>query len=192
MRNHVKNRKIFQTEMQLMELVRVKTEGFILDIGGGGEGIIGKLNGRQVIAIDTVERELRETKNEALKIVMDVTNLKFLSKSFGLCTAFFSLMYIPKDEHLKVFREVHRVLKDHGKFLLWDAKIPQKRRDYDVFAVRLKIRLPNEDVETGYGTKWDKQQDIEYFRELAQRAKFKVINEWSKGEILYLEMQKDS
>ena len=188
----MKNRKVFQTEMQLMELVRVKTEGFILDIGGGGEGIIGKLNGRQVIAIDTVERELRETKNEALKIVMDVTNLKFLSKSFGLCTAFFSLMYIPKDEHLKVFREVYRVLKDHGKFLLWDAKIPQKRRDYDVFAVRLKIRLPNEDVETGYGTKWDKQQDIEYFRELAQRAKFKVVNEWSKGEILYLEMQKDS
>ena len=58
-----------------------------------GEGIIGNLNGNQVVAIDKNERELKETQNEALKIVMDATELKFLSQSFDVCTSFFSLMY---------------------------------------------------------------------------------------------------
>ncbi len=34
--------------------------GYILDIGGGGEGVIGKLKGEQVIAIDPNKRELEE------------------------------------------------------------------------------------------------------------------------------------
>ena len=39
-----------------MELKSIETDGLVLDIGGGGEGIIGKLNGTQVVAIDTSER----------------------------------------------------------------------------------------------------------------------------------------
>lgn len=34
----------YSPESQAIELSRIKTEGFILDIEGGGEGIIGKLN----------------------------------------------------------------------------------------------------------------------------------------------------
>jgi ubiquinone/menaquinone biosynthesis C-methylase UbiE len=188
----MEDKKIYRTKAQLIKLAPIKTAGLILDIGGGGEGVIGKLNGKQVIAIDTNERELRETKNQALKIVMNAANLKFLSQSFSVCTAFFSLMYIPKSRHLKVFKEVYRVLKGKGKFLLWDVKIPEKKGDYDMFAVFLKIQLPSEKVKTGYGTKWNKLQDIKYFKELARKTKFKVINEWSEGEIFYLEMQKAS
>ena len=55
--------------------------------------------------------------------------------------------------------------------------------------VRLKVRLPNEEIEAGYGVRW-KLQNIEYFKELAQKTKFKIISEWSKGEIFYLEMSK--
>ena len=53
----------YSTEMQLIELSSIETDGLILDIGGGGEGVIGKLNGKQVVAIDTSERELLETRN---------------------------------------------------------------------------------------------------------------------------------
>jgi hypothetical protein len=56
--------------------------------------------------------------------------------------------------------------------------------------VRLKIRLPNEETEAGYGVKWQ-EQNIEHFKELAQKTKFKIIGEWSKGEIFYLEMSKN-
>lgn len=177
------------TEMQSIELSPIKTDGFILDIGGGGEGIIGKLNGKQVIAVDTSERELLGTQNEALKVVMDATDLKFLPESFDVCTAFFSLMYIANDKHLKVFKEVHRVLKKGGKFLVWDVRIPEKRGDYKAFIVRLKVKLPNEETEAGYGVKWQ-TQGIEHFKELAKKTRFKITSEWGEGEIFYLEMSK--
>jgi SAM-dependent methyltransferase len=176
---------------QSIELSPLETKGLILDIGGGGEGIIGKLNGTQVVAIDTSERELAETKNEALKIVMDATDLKFLPNSFDICTAFFSLLYIPKSKHTKVFEEAHKVLKDNGQFLLWDVKIPSAEKEYRQFIVPLKVQLPNKTVETGYGVKWQ-TQDINHFKELAKEHKFKVIDEWSKGETLHLKMLKES
>ncbi|NIO38543.1 methyltransferase domain-containing protein [Candidatus Bathyarchaeota archaeon] len=181
----------YSTEIQSIELGRIETDGFILDIGGGGEGIIGKLNGRQVIAIDTSERELQGTQNDALKVVMDATDLKFLPESFDVCTAFFSFMYVPKNKRLKVFEEAHRVLRNNGKLLIWDVKIPEKFGDYKAFMVRLKVRLPNEETEAGYGVKWQ-TQNIAYFRDLAQKTKFKVVSEWSKGEIFYLEMWKEA
>ncbi len=180
----------YSTKTQSIELSPIETDGLILDIGGGGQGMIGKLNGKQVIAIDTSERELLETQNEALKVIMDATDLKFLPESFEVCTAFFSLMYIPNDKHLEVFREAYRILKNYGKFLVWDVRIPEKRGDYKAFMVRLKVRLPNEEIEAGYGVRW-KLQNIEYFKELAQKTKFKIISEWSKGELFYLEMSKN-
>ena len=83
---------LFIITTQSIKLNPVGTKGFILDIGGGGEGVIGKLNGRGVVAVDTNERELQETENMALKAVMDATNLKFLPQSFDVCTSFFTLL----------------------------------------------------------------------------------------------------
>lgn len=175
--------------MKSIEMNPIETDGLILDIGGGGEGIIGKLNGRQVIAVDTSERELQETENESLKVVMDASDLKFLPRSFDICTAFFSLMYIPKSKHLKVFEEAYRVLKDSGRFFLWDAKIMKKHQKYKAFVVHLRIKLPNDEIETGYGAKWQ-TEDIGYFKELAQKAKFKITKEWSRDDIFHLELSK--
>jgi SAM-dependent methyltransferase len=182
---------LFLVNTQSIELNPLETKGFILDIGGGGEGIIGKLNGSQVVAIDTSERELAETMNEALKIVMDATDLKFLPDSFNVCTAFFSMMYIPKSKHSKVFEEVHKVLKDNGQFLLWDVKILRTRTQYREFIVPLTVRLPDETVETGYGVKWQ-TQDIDHFKGLAKKHKFKVVDEWSRDETIHLKMLKES
>jgi len=182
---------LFLITTQSIELSPLETKGFILDIGGGGEGIIGKLNGTQVVAIDTSESELAETKNEALKVVMDATDLKFLPNSFDICTAFFSLMYIPKSRHSKVFEQAHRVLKDNGQFLLWDVQIPRTKKEYRQFIVPLKVQLPDKTVETGYGARWQ-TQDINYFKELAKEHKFKVADEWSTGETFHLKMLKES
>ena len=56
--------------------------------------------------------------------------------------------------------------------------------------VRLKVKLPDEETEAGYGVEWQ-EQNIGYFRELARKTKFKIINEWGKGGIFYLEMSKE-
>lgn len=181
--------KEWNTEVQSVEINPIETDGLILDVGGGGEGIIGRLNGRQVVAIDTSEKELMETHNQALKVVMDATDLRFLPKSFDVCTAFFSLMYIAKSMHGKVFGEVFRVLKDNGRFLIWDARIPENPGSYDTFFVNLRIRLLGGEVETGYGVRWQ-TQSLEYFRELAKSAGFTAINERQHHEIFYLEAEK--
>lgn len=179
----------YTIEIQTVEVGRIETDGLILDVGGGGEGIIGRLNGKQVVAVDTREAELMETRNEALKVVMDAGDLKFLPKSFEVCTAFFSFMYIPKKLHQKVFQEVFRVLKDNGRFLVWDVRIPENTGGYKAFIVRLKVKLPNEEVETGYGVRWQ-TQSLEHFKDLAGLTGFKVTKELSKNEIVHLEMQK--
>ncbi len=180
---------LFLVDIQSVELGLLETKGLILDIGGGGEGIIGRLNGKQVVAIDTSERELAETKNESLKIVMDATDLKFLPGSFDFCTAFFSLMYIPKSMHPKVFEEARRVLKDRGQFFLWDICIPATEKEYRQFIVPLRVQLPDQMVETGYGVGWQ-TQDISHFKELAGKHGFKIAEEWSKGEVFHLRMLK--
>lgn len=179
----------YSPKPQTIELNRIKTKGFILDIGGGGEGIIGKINGKQVIAIDKNEDELLESQNEALKIVMDATDLKFLPESFSMCTAFFSFMYIPNDDLTKIFEETYRVLTSKGKFMIWDVEIPEKFGDYKAFLVRLMVKLPIEEINTGYGVIW-KKQNLEYIKKLAQETNFEILDEWKKDEIFFLELVK--
>ncbi|MDH5792096.1 MAG: class I SAM-dependent methyltransferase [Candidatus Bathyarchaeota archaeon] len=172
-----------------LEMAPLKAEGFILDIGGGGEGIIGKLNGRQVVSIDLSAGELEETDNESLKIVMDATDLKFTPSQFDAATSFFTLLYIDREKQERVSREVHRVLKEEGRFLIWDVEIPEKVEGKPFFLVRLEISLPGEKVNTGYGVRMARQ-DKEGIRDLAERTGFEVADEWSEGEIFYLELRK--
>jgi hypothetical protein len=47
---------------------------------------------RDVIAIGGRMDELEETKNDALKIVMDMKELNFLDRTFSTVTAFFTFM----------------------------------------------------------------------------------------------------
>jgi ubiquinone/menaquinone biosynthesis C-methylase UbiE len=98
-------------------------------------------------------------------------------------------MRIPKSIHQKVFEEVFRVLKDKGRFLIWDVRIPENAAGYKAFIVHLKVKLPNEEVRTGYGVKWQ-TQSLEYFKEMAKLTGFKATRESSKNEIFHIEIQK--
>ena len=86
----------------------------VLDIGGGGEGIIGLLYGKKVVAIDKLEEELADTNNDAIKILMDACNLEFPNESFDLVTFFYCLMYMDEKTKKKALKEALRVLKYGG------------------------------------------------------------------------------
>ena len=179
-------------EKQHVTLNDFKADGYILAIGGGGEGTIGVLKGSQVIAIDVSKRELEEAPDGPLKIIMDARDLKFLDKTFGSVTSFFTLMYINGADHEKVFKEVFRVLKPGGKFLIWDALIP-KRTDStkDRVLVPLTIKLPQKEIETGYGVRLpDKDHDLSYYINLARKVGFKVISRESENKVFHIELQK--
>lgn len=164
-------------ERQHVVVSGVPATGAILDIGGGGEGVIGRIAGERVVAIDRLRQELEEAPAGPLKIVMDARELGFLDGTFQTVTAFFSLMYMKPEDHPRVFEEAFRVLAPGGRFLIWDAVFPPRtdeKKDIAVFP--MTIDLPDgKSVSTGYGVRWPAEgRDVEYYRRLAEAGKFAV------------------
>ena len=185
--------KIQFIELHKIDLTNVELKGRILDIGGGGEGIIGQLKGEQVVAIDRRESELKEAvPGDYLKIIMDAKDLKFLDETFDTTTAFFTLMYIPLSNHRKIFQEIYRVIKKGGEFVIWDFKIPKRDiSDKDFYGLYLEVKIEDKEISTGYATKWDKEQDFEYYLKLGTSIGFKSVEKKITNEVFYLRFQKE-
>ena len=190
-----KSPKMHVFERQDFVVADFKALGYILDIGGGGEGIIGQMKPKQVIAVDLSRRELEEAPAGPLKIVMDATDLKFLDASFDTVTAFFSLMYMRPETQQRVFAEVFRVLTRGGRWIIWDAVIPRAlENDTSGPVFRFRFQLPGKVVQTGYGTFWPKEpMDLDYYKRLARATGFEIAGaEQQAGtfETLTLELRK--
>jgi len=167
-------------------------DGFILDIGGGGEGVIGQLKGQQVIAIDISKRELEEAPPGPLKIVMDARDLKFLDNTFNTATVFFTFMYIASGDHQKVLEELHRVLTPGGRLLIWDvifSEVSDKTKNMALFLFTFK--LPDREIKTGYGVgRPEEEQGLAHFMELAEKTGFKIVSHQEIDQWFFLEVEK--
>jgi len=132
---YAQNPKAVYYEKQEIVLNEFEANGYLLDTGGGGEGVIGQLKGDQVISIDISEQELVDAPSTNLKIVMDATDLKFIDNSFNTVAIFYTLMYIKGLDHEKVFKEAKRVLKHGGKLLIWDVNLPVSKDTSKLYGV---------------------------------------------------------
>lgn len=168
--------QIFCIDTQKIVLADFSASGYILDIGGGGEGIIGLLNPEQVVAIDIRKEELAEAPSGPLKIIMDATDLHFLDESFSTATSFFTLMFIKPADRLKVFQETYRVLQENGHFFIWDVIIPPRGEQHETFfAVPLQVIGDNRTIDTTYGVRWEKRtQDMTDIETLAAKTGFTI------------------
>ncbi len=167
-------------------------ESFVLDVGGGGEGIVGRMLGPQVVAIDTSAEELQEAPPGPLKVVMDASELRFLDASFALATCFFTLLYIPREVHPQVFSELYRVLRPGGRLLLWDFIVPSRGgQQEDVVVFPLVVELLAGKVETGYGAHWDERgRDLAYYRTQAEAIGFEMASHAVMERVLFLDLRK--
>ncbi|MFX0124004.1 MAG: class I SAM-dependent methyltransferase [Candidatus Hodarchaeota archaeon] len=145
--------KYFLTQPEKITIDSIP-DGSVIDIGGGGEGIIAQIGNERITAIDKRQSEIDEAKLNAPTanwILADATDLPYSEDYFDNATAFFSGMYMSMETFEKTCSETYRVLKNNGEFWIWDAKISN---DEDLFIIRLKITLPNgKKIKTGYGTK---------------------------------------
>lgn len=114
---------------------------------------------------------------ELLVCVMDARYLSFLNNSFDAVTSFFTMMFIDNKDHINVFKEIYRVLKDDGEFILWDCIIPPYAGDIkDVFVIQLEVLTTTSTIKTGYGvSRIDKYQDVNYFVRIGEETGFKTV-----------------
>lgn len=134
--------------MKMVTIIQ-NLNGSILDIGGGGEGIIGRVYGHQVTAIDNCQEELDDAPDGYQKILMDACGLTFPACSFDHVSFFYSLMFMNTDAQPKAISEAVRVLKPGGSLHIWDAEISSAYPE--PFTVDLDIQMPREKIHTTYG-----------------------------------------
>jgi SAM-dependent methyltransferase len=173
-RSQLQMEKVFRHPKLEVSVPDFPAEGLILDIGGGGEGVIGQLKGKQVIAIDLSKRELEEAPDGPLiKIVMDARDLKFLDGTFATTTVFFTFMYINPNDHEKVMQEIYRILRPGGRLLVWDALFPKRTDERQTTVLYpLHIKLPSKEINTGYGIRLIEDQGADHFLDLAKKTGF--------------------
>lgn len=191
-KKRLREQDLYFLSKQTVVIDDFESDGFILDIGGGGEGVIGQLKGEQVVSIDLNKEELLEAPNGFLKIVMDATELRFLDDSFSSVTAFYTLMYMSTRDHERVFSEVFRVLKDEGLFRIWDVQVSHKKRtNKPGFAVPVEVILPDRKITVGYGSYWpERKYDLNYYIEMATRTGLQLVKKNPIGDSLFLVLRK--
>ena len=190
------NERTKMLDTQTIDLQTISLKGRILDIGGGGEGVIEQLKGDKVVVIDLKKNELesglRAGDTKSLKIVMDAKDLKFLDNSFDTVTAFFSMMYMKNESLERVFKEIYRVLDNEGELVIWDLVIPNRKNvEKDYIGIYLNVEIGVKIIESGYGTQWDKEQDVNDFVTLATSAGFTITEQKVDGNYFFIKCRKD-
>ncbi|TFG13099.1 class I SAM-dependent methyltransferase [Candidatus Thorarchaeota archaeon] len=118
----------YHTPIQKIELKRLRREGKILDIGGGSEALVSRMEGKRVCAVDINMVKIREGQiynTPANWVLADGRDLCFKDASFSIVTLWFSLAYIVNAESkCLVMQEVYRVLKQKGVASIMGCFIP--------------------------------------------------------------------
>ena len=186
--------RIHFIETHFVDISNVNLKGRILDIGGGGEGIIGQYKGNSVIAIDKLKSELEEAPDGGyLKIIMDAQDLKFLDATFDTVTAFYMFMYVPLDLRPKIFEEIFRVIRSGGDFVVWDMVITERGDNKkELYGAEIEVNIGEKRIQTGYATRWNKTQDLEYFLKLGEKVGFQILEKKLQQDQIFIRFRKPS
>ncbi len=167
-----------ETPLQEIDLKDISDSTRILDIGGGGEGLVSRIVGGKVCAIDYRMSEIREAQIHnppAHWVVGDGRCLPFKEDSFDLCTFWFSLGYMSTRTIKKqVLREVFRSLKRNGKVSILASRIDSKEARFLFHAL---FTLPDDtESQVGYGVRGDQNQTTSIVHSILEESGFEEIS----------------
>lgn len=163
--------------------------GPILDLGGGGEGVIGRIYCGQAVAIDNRQEELDEAPDGPKKLLMDAADLAFQDSSFQHVTAFFSFMYMDHTTQAQAISEAARVLRPGGSLHIWDGEI--RNAFPDPYLMELDINAAGAAIHTTYGIlKENAFQNAEHFIRICRAAHLKLEEKQEHDGWFYLHFSK--
>ena len=171
------------TPIQKIVLKHIEAEGLILDIGGGGEGLVSRIEESKVCAVDIRLSEIREAQIHgppANWFVGDGQHLCFQEDMFNVVTLWFSLGYM-SDWSIKqsVLQEAHRVLSKNGRLSILASRIPES---CDRFVFWGHFTLPDGNIsQTGYGVRGGQDQTLNRITELVKKLGFNIESQEDNG-----------
>jgi SAM-dependent methyltransferase len=165
----------FSTPLQSIHLPELPAHGLIIDIGGGGEGLVSRIGEARVCAVDINMNEIREAQIHGSApqwILCDGRALCFQNEVFDTATMWFSLDYMNdwKTKHAAIL-EAHRTLKPAGTISVLSSRITCVENR---FVLKLLYSLPDGTVgQTGYGVKGNQGQTVERTSKLLRDLGFR-------------------
>lgn len=184
---------VFEPPVQRILLEDIKGEGLILDIGGGGEGLVARLAGSRVCAVDVNIDKIREARiyNEhANWFNCDGASLCFKDASFDVATLWFSLGYM-RTWRMKerVLQEVYRVLKDGARLSIWACRIDCEEQG---LLLRTDIVFPDGTLSRfGFGVAGQQNQTPDTIMRILDSAGFAIENAREEDYVFYFDCRKE-
>ncbi len=116
-----KQRKRYQSKTLLLKFLKyIKKNSKVLDLGCGAGIPVSKFladDGCKVVGIDFSDGMLnlaRKNVPAARFVKKDITKIKFKEDYFDGAVSFYAIIHIPREYHLKIYRNLHKMLKPGG------------------------------------------------------------------------------
>lgn len=175
---------VLNTPLQHIKLEDLTHRELILDIGGGGEGLVSRIAGNRVCAVDYRMSEIREAQIHnppAHWFVADGRYLPFKSNAFDCVTLWFSLEYMIRRLIKKqVLESAFQSLKQEGLISILASRIDCKEEQFVFQAI---FTLPDgTESKVGYGVRGNQNQTSSSIRTIMEEIGFVDIqiedHEW--------------
>jgi ubiquinone/menaquinone biosynthesis C-methylase UbiE len=182
----------FETPLQEVELKHLPQEGLIIDIGGGGEGLVSRIETSRVCVVDINLNKIREAMiygQVTQWILSDASMLSVKDERFNVATLWFSLGYIQDwDSKKQAIAEVARVLRRSGQISILGARITCSDSR---FVMRAIFHFPDGSIsKMSYGMDGTQRQDAEAVVRLLQETGFSNITSEDNGHWFRVDARK--
>lgn len=179
----------FETPLQEIAFRRLPGSGLVLDLGGGGEGIVSRIEGSRVCAVDVNLNEIREAQiygSSPQWLAGSGESLPFRKEVFEAAAIWFSLEYMTKWEMKRAaIQEAFRVLKRKGTLSVMSSKVVCRE---ERFLLMLRYTLPDGGVyESGYGVWGNQGQTMEKIGRIIEQTGFLLTTRDDNGHWFHME-----